>query len=124
MGQDEYLPIPEVARRLKYHPQTIRDQVRSGAIPSIKVGNHYRIPVSWLNEQETKAGKKSEPEKKEEKPGAATKVVTSPAPVATEVKTSKKFQPKPSKAGAAQKQSADWTPPLFADQGDDDDDDW
>ena len=120
MGQEDYLPIPEVARRLKYHSQTIRDQVRAGTIPSIKVGNHYRIPVSWLNEQEAKASKKTEPEKKEEKPSGSTAVVQKPAPGAsTEVKTTKKFQPKPSKA---KKQSADWTPPLFANAGDDDDD--
>ena len=41
--------VPETARILKLHPETIRDFVRTGRLPAIRIGNRYRIGGWALN---------------------------------------------------------------------------
>lgn len=41
--------VPEAARILKLHPETIRDFLRTGRIPAVRIGNRYRIGGWVLN---------------------------------------------------------------------------
>ena len=41
--------VPEAARILKLHPETVRDFLRTGRIPAVRIGNRYRIGGWALN---------------------------------------------------------------------------
>ena len=41
--------VPEVAPILKVHPETVRDFIRTGRFPAIRIGNRYRIGGWALN---------------------------------------------------------------------------
>ena len=41
--------VPEAARILKIHAETIRDFIRTGRLPAVRIGNRYRIGGWALN---------------------------------------------------------------------------
>lgn len=41
--------VPEAARILKLHPETVRDFLRAGRLPAVRIGNRYRIGGWALN---------------------------------------------------------------------------
>jgi excisionase family DNA binding protein len=41
----------EIAQILRCDPRTVRRACESGAIPAIRLGTEWRIPVAWLVEQ-------------------------------------------------------------------------
>ena len=56
---EEVFTLPEVARKLKKHPQTIRRWIRKGLLPATRVGSrgHYMIyakDLESLNSQFSK----------------------------------------------------------------------
>jgi excisionase family DNA binding protein len=48
---DEYaiFGVPEAAPILKVHPETLRDFIRTGRLPAVRIGNRYRIGGWALN---------------------------------------------------------------------------
>ncbi|MHC6176195.1 helix-turn-helix domain-containing protein [Glutamicibacter endophyticus] len=50
--KDDELTVPEVARRLKRHPQTVREYIHSGLLPAHRVGigmrSEFRVYESDL----------------------------------------------------------------------------
>ncbi len=46
----EYLKLPEVARRLDVSEKTARRYVKSGVLPSVFIGNAYRVNEEDLQE--------------------------------------------------------------------------
>ena len=46
----EYLKLPEIARRLDVSEKTARRYVKSGALPSVFIGNAYRVSEADLEE--------------------------------------------------------------------------
>jgi excisionase family DNA binding protein len=51
----EILTLREAATFLRLHPMTLYKLVRSGAVPSVKVGGQWRFAraslLGWLNDQ-------------------------------------------------------------------------
>jgi excisionase family DNA binding protein len=45
---ERLLTIQETARRMGVHPQTASKAIKSGAIPSIRVGSFLRVPAVAL----------------------------------------------------------------------------
>lgn len=48
LGDRNFATIPETASILEYDPRTIALAIRRGDIPAVKVGQTYRVPVTWL----------------------------------------------------------------------------
>ena len=46
-----FATVSEVAAILRADPRTVRKDIAAGAIPSVRAGAGYRVPVSWLREQ-------------------------------------------------------------------------
>ena len=55
MNDIKVLTLPEAAKMLSVHPQTLRNMVRKGTIPFIQFDRHYRFRksdlVRWLESQ-------------------------------------------------------------------------
>lgn len=103
MAEEQYIGIPEVAKRLHYNPSTIRKQAKEGKIPSIQIGREYRIAESWLDEQLGKAtGKKKDPSAE----GPEVKAEPAKAEAHTEVKANRPFHARASKVGGPGDSSA------------------
>jgi excisionase family DNA binding protein len=47
----ELLTTAEVARLLRVRSRTVRRWIAAGALPAVRVGAHYRIPVDALDTQ-------------------------------------------------------------------------
>jgi excisionase family DNA binding protein len=45
-----FADVPQVARILGQHPQTVRAAIAAGTIPAIKIGQRWRVPTSWLRQ--------------------------------------------------------------------------
>jgi putative molybdopterin biosynthesis protein len=43
MGEDEFLTVEEIAKRLKVKTFTVRDWIRKGDLPAYKVGRTLRV---------------------------------------------------------------------------------
>ena len=41
-----YLTVTEVARRWKFHPESVRKMTRQGRVPCVKVGRRIRVAVA------------------------------------------------------------------------------
>jgi excisionase family DNA binding protein len=41
-----YLSVPETAKILRCHPVTVRRQIAAGALPAIRVGRAWRVPIA------------------------------------------------------------------------------
>src|SRR3954467_8471150 len=48
MANDPYLPTEEVAKLLSVHTNTVQRWIKSGKLPSTKIGREYRIPRSAI----------------------------------------------------------------------------
>jgi excisionase family DNA binding protein len=48
MEKEEFLTVEEAAARLKLSVFTMRDYLRAGKVPGIKVGKFWRVPESAL----------------------------------------------------------------------------
>ena len=49
LGQERLYRVPEVARHLGVHVQTIRRWVREGSMQAVRAGRQLRIPASQLD---------------------------------------------------------------------------
>jgi excisionase family DNA binding protein len=61
VADDEFLTVDEVAERLRVNPQTVRNWIRAGKCPAVKVGRRVRIRRSALEGMESPARLKSGP---------------------------------------------------------------
>jgi excisionase family DNA binding protein len=55
--KEEFLTVEETAKRLKLSIFTLRDYLRAGKVPGIKVGRHWRVPESALTEMGAQANR-------------------------------------------------------------------
>ena len=55
-GSGGHLKIEEFAHEYKIHPETARRRLREGRLRGIKIGSHWRIPVSELARIQAEGG--------------------------------------------------------------------
>lgn len=55
MATLQMLTLPETAERLALHPETVRRMIGRGELAAVKVGRHWRVPQSALEELEAVA---------------------------------------------------------------------
>jgi excisionase family DNA binding protein len=53
MVEDEYLTTGEVAKLLKFHPETVWRLIWEKKLPSVRVGDHYRVRRQDLDATQT-----------------------------------------------------------------------
>lgn len=60
----EVFTLPEVAQKLKKHPQTIRRWIRKGLLPAVRVGKfgHYMIYAKDLESINSKSANENDGE--------------------------------------------------------------
>jgi len=46
-----FAEVREVAEVFGYDPRTVRNGIKDGSIPAVKVGRNYRVPVAWIRQQ-------------------------------------------------------------------------
>jgi len=46
MGEETYLTVKEIAARLRVHPETVRDWIRSGELRGVRLGKRSGFRVS------------------------------------------------------------------------------
>lgn len=71
---DEYLPVPEIARRLKVSPRTVRRWIKARRIPFCRCGPRL-LRVSWAHLRNALSGHSTDSD-----PAAARPVVHSDVP--------------------------------------------
>lgn len=50
IAQNEFLTVPEVADALRVCERTVRQHVRDGTIPSLKLGHRVLVPASFIRD--------------------------------------------------------------------------
>lgn len=53
--EPQYVTVGEVATVLRLSTRTIIRQCNEGAIPHVRVGREYRIPIAWLRDLQQSA---------------------------------------------------------------------
>ncbi|MEM9043478.1 MAG: helix-turn-helix domain-containing protein [Pseudomonadota bacterium] len=53
---DDFLSVPEVARKMGVHRNTVLNYIKKGAVPSTRLGRKILIPRTFIQKMKAEAG--------------------------------------------------------------------